>query len=127
MALRWEQITGLFLMAEAVRAQKGWGLSSLLCGGWAGRGKDRKTAATAFNTLSPEVTEPLLSPSAARTSAMPAVAALGTATARLGGEHDAILDGLSLGRVRLSPGTRNHRDAVGVGAKTAKLPCPFLL
>lgn len=114
-------------MAEAVRAQKGWGLSSLLCGGWAGRGKDRKTAATAFNTLSPEVTEPLLSPSAARTSAMPAVAALGTATARLGGEHDAILDGLSLGRVRLSPGTRNHRDAVGVGAKTAKLPCPFLL
>lgn len=58
---------------------------------------------------------------------MPAAAALGTATARLGGEHDAILDGLSLGRVRLSPGTRNHRDAVGVGAKRAELPCPFLL
>lgn len=93
-ALRWEQITGLFLMAEAVRAQKGWGPSSLLCGGWAGRSKDRKTATTAFNTLGPEVTEPLLSPGAARASATPAAAAPGTATARLRGERDAVLDGL---------------------------------
>ena len=75
-------------------SQKGWGPSSLLCGGWAGRSKDRKTATTAFNTLGPEVTEPLLSPGAARASATPAAAAPGTATARLRGERDAVLDGL---------------------------------
>ena len=56
--------------------------------------QDRKPATTAFNTLGPEVTEPPLSPGAARTSATPAAAALGTATARLGGERDAVLDGL---------------------------------